>query len=61
MEENGLAPPSTKMDISSPRYKRSPRSLKIPQPLATRYKKKFRPTKKIFVAQNDNLTQVPTI
>ena len=46
MEENDLAPPSPKMDISPPQYRRSTRSLKFSQPLATRYKKLFYPNKK---------------
>ena len=45
MEENGLTP-YPKKDISSPQYRSSPRNLKFSQPLATRYKIFFSPTKK---------------
>ena len=42
MEENGIAP-STKKDIRSSQFRRSPRNLKSSQPLATRREKKLAP------------------
>ena len=42
MEENDLAPPSSKKEIRSPpQYRRSLINLKFFQPLALRYKKKI--------------------